>query len=224
MVIRKFRTTTQHGAIAGVMQKFGNSEFLQTRFKKEQSLKELERDIKSPNQIVDFIRFFLAPSRFVGKSDLFEKHRTELNGVLVMVGLEFRKDGKFYRVKPAATLEEAEKRVQNILGQFKGRAIHYEVNKYCKAELMQDNYFHAVFEATKGLAQRIRELSGADGDGVKLIDKVFSGEHPLLAINSLCSEPERSEQRGFAQFTRRNTCRGYNHKRHDICGLFIYLF
>ncbi|MGI9255348.1 MAG: hypothetical protein ACR2PY_00260, partial [Salinispira sp.] len=41
VVIRKFRTTTQHGAIAGVMQKFGNSEFLQTRLEKEQSLKEL---------------------------------------------------------------------------------------------------------------------------------------------------------------------------------------
>ncbi|GAB1442537.1 hypothetical protein MASR2M39_13730 [Ignavibacteriales bacterium] len=75
-----------------------------------------------------------------------------------------------------------------------GRALHEEVNKYCKAELMQENYFHAVFEATKGLAQRIRELSNTDGDGANLIDKVFMGEKPILAINTLMTETEKSEQ------------------------------
>ena len=40
---------------------------------------------------------------------------------------------------------------------------------------MQDNYFHAVFEACKGLFQRIRELSGVEADGANLIDRVFLG-------------------------------------------------
>lgn len=63
---------------------------------------------------------------------------------------------------------------------------------------MQDNYFHAVFEAAKGLAQRIRDLSGVQLDGVALVDRVFAIERPMLAINSLQTETEKSEHKGFA--------------------------
>ena len=63
---------------------------------------------------------------------------------------------------------------------------------------MHDNYFHAVFEATKGLAERIRSMSGVDGDGAELVDKVFSVSRHVLALNSLRTETERSEHKGFA--------------------------
>ncbi len=70
--------------------------------------------------------------------------------------------------------------------------------KYCRSELLQDNYFHAVFEATKGLAQRIREMSSVEADGAALVDRVFSIERPVLAFNTLRTETERSEYKGFA--------------------------
>lgn len=157
-----------------------------------------QRETKSPNQLLDFIQAFLSPARFVGRNSEFETHRTALNAILILAGLEYCKDGKFIFVTPAATLDEAERRVRAIRDRFKGRALHEEVSKYCKVELMQENYFHAVFEATKGLAQRIRELSDVDGDGANLVDKVFMGENPILAINTLMTETEKSEQRGFA--------------------------
>ena len=69
---------------------------------------------------------------------------------------------------------------------------------YCRTELMQDNYFHAVFEATKGLAQRLRDVTGVQTDGAALIDTVFSIERPMLAMNALRSETEKSEHKGFA--------------------------
>ena len=64
--------------------------------------------------------------------------------------------------------------------------------------MLQDNYFHAVFEATKGLAQRIREMSSVEADGAALVDRVFSIERPVLAFNTLRTETERSEYKGFA--------------------------
>ena len=70
--------------------------------------------------------------------------------------------------------------------------------KYCRTELMQDNYFHAVFEASKGLAQRIRDMTGVQLDGAALIDRVFALDRPLLALNALRTESERSEHKGFA--------------------------
>ncbi len=56
-----------------------------------------------------------------------------------------------------------------------------------------------MFESVKGLAQRIREMSDADGDGAVLVDRAFSVERPLLAFNSLRTETEKSEHKGFAQ-------------------------
>jgi uncharacterized protein (TIGR02391 family) len=150
------------------------------------------------NGIIDFIQSFLSPARFVGRSDDFELHRQQLNTILAFSGLEYGQDGKFRPCESARTLDEAEKRVRTIRAKFQGRRIHPEVLKYCRAELLQDNYFHAVFEATKGLFQRIRDLSGIQLDGAALVDRVFSIERPVLAINSLQTETEKSEHKGFA--------------------------
>jgi uncharacterized protein (TIGR02391 family) len=150
------------------------------------------------NSIVDFVQSFLIPARFVGRNQQFEERRQDLNLILAFSGLEYGADGKFRRCETARTLDEAEARVRTIRSKFQGRLIHPEVLKYCRVELMQDNYFHAVFEAAKGLAQRIRDLSGVQLDGVALVDRVFAIERPMLAINSLQTETEKSEHKGFA--------------------------
>lgn len=150
------------------------------------------------NKVVDFIQSFLVPARFVGRREEFETHRQELNTVLAFSGLEYGADGKMRQCKAANTLDEAEQRAKTIRAKFQGRRLHPEVLYYCRTELLQDNYFHAVFEATKGLAQRIRDMSGIDADGAALVDRVFSIERPVLAINTLRTETERTEHKGFA--------------------------
>jgi uncharacterized protein (TIGR02391 family) len=150
------------------------------------------------NHVIDFIRAFLTPARFVGRAEEFEARRQELNTILAFSGFEYGADGQLRRIAPATTLDEAEKRVRTIRMKFHGRRIHPEVLKYCRTELMQDNYFHAVFEATKGLAQRLRDSTGVQCDGAALIDTVFSIERPIMAMNALRSETERSEHKGFA--------------------------
>jgi len=153
---------------------------------------------KCANHVLDFIRAFLAPARFVERHEEFENCRQHLNEILLFSGLEYGADGQFRQVNAVTTLEEAEKRVQTIRAKLKGRSVHPEVLKYCQAELMQNNYFHAVFEATKGLAQRIRNMTGVQLDGAALIDRVFAIDQPLLALNSLRTESEKSEHKGFA--------------------------
>lgn len=69
--------------------------------------------------------------------------------------------------------------------------------RFCSAELLQDNYFHAVFEATKSVADKIRQLSGLTSDGNALVDAAFGGDVPCLAINALDTETHWSEQTGF---------------------------
>lgn len=159
---------------------------------------ESQKQYHCANRVLDFIQSFLIPARFVGRSTEFEAHRQELNTILSFSGLEYGSDGKFRQHEAVQTLDEAERRVRTIRSKFQGRSMHHEVLKYCRTELLQDNYFHAVFEASKGLAQRIRDLSGIQGDGATLVDRVFSIERPVLAINTLQTETEKTEHKGFA--------------------------
>ncbi len=159
---------------------------------------DVQRKDKCSNRVLDFIQSYLTPARFVRRSEEFNQHRDELNSILAFSGLEYGSDGGFYQRGIATTLYEAEKRVRTIRAKFQGRRLHLEVLKYCEPELLQDNYFHAVFEATKGLAQRIREMTDIQLDGSALVDRVFSVDRPLLAFNSLRTETEKSEHKGFA--------------------------
>ena len=159
---------------------------------------DVQRQDMCANRVLDFVQSFLTPARFVGRREVFEQRRSELNTILAFSGLEIGADGKFRQREAARTLDEAERRFQKIRGKFQGRRLHSEVLKYCRTELMQDNYFHAVFEATKGLAQRIRDMVGIEADGAALVDRVFSIERPLLAMNALQTEMEKSQHKGFA--------------------------
>ena len=157
--------------------------------------REMQRHDRSANRILAFIQSYLAPARFVGRSAEFEQCREELNARLAFAGLEYGQDGEFRRRPPARTLSEAEARKRTIEAKFRGRRMHPEVLRYCRAELMEDNYFHAVFEATKGLAQRIRDLSGVDGDGAQLVDRSSQSAGP-------CSRSTRSDRRPSSLSTR----------------------
>lgn len=157
-----------------------------------------QADDRCANHILAFIRSFLSPARFVGRQEVFETKRRELNAILAFSGLEYGADGQFRSVDAAQTISEAEERSKVLRAKFQGRPMHSEVIRYCHAELLQKNYFHAVFEATKGLFQRIRDLSGVELDGAKLVDQVFSIERPILAFNTLRTETEQSEHKGLA--------------------------
>jgi uncharacterized protein (TIGR02391 family) len=64
---------------------------------------------------------------------------------------------------------------------------------------MQQNYFHAVLEASKSIADKLRTKTGEDGDGSPLVDATCSLKSgPRIAFNNLATEWERSEQTGIA--------------------------
>lgn len=157
-----------------------------------------QRQDRCGNNAAAFITAVMSPGRFINANERFEEARRQLNAILVFDGLEITKEVKFRRVSAARTISEAERRAQILTGKLQGRKIHWEAMKFCKAELLQNNYFHAVFEATKSLAQRVRILTGLKCDGAALVDEAFSLKKPLLAFNALQTETEKSEHTGFA--------------------------
>lgn len=152
------------------------------------------------NIILSFVMKAMSPVSYTGQKDCFESRRSDLNVVFAFVGLFIGEDGKFRNASIATTLSEAEKRAHHLRKQLVDRKVHADVLKFCRAELLQENYFHAVFEAAKSVADKIRQKSGLTSDGAALVDGAFSlsaHAYPKLALNSLRTETEKSEQKGF---------------------------
>ena len=152
----------------------------------------------SANSLLRFIQLLLAPVRFIDEAPRFVQVQSSLNAVLSMEGLKYTDAGEFIHVERVTTLSEATKRRDALMTKLGGRGIHSEVLRFCREELLDENYFHALFEATKGLAERIRKMTGLNDDGVALVEKAFSVKAPILSINTLATSTECSEQNGFA--------------------------
>lgn len=152
---------------------------------------------KCGNHVAAFIHKAMNPVRYINNPHTFESRRTKLNKALIFAGLALGQDGKLYSIPAANTLAEAQERAGNLYRKLLNRQAHPDVLRFCQAELLQDNYFHAVFEATKSVADKIREKSGLTSDGNRLVDEAFGGDPPLLAFNTLQTETERSEHKGL---------------------------
>jgi len=164
-----------------------------------EALKVKQAADRCGNNVVAFIHHTMNPARHHNARDWFEGCRSKLNGVLIFAGYSLHEDGKLREVDKAATLSEATARASSLRSHLVIRKVHPDVLRYCREELLVDNYFHAVFEATKSVADKIRALSGLTSDGAGLVDEAFAfnAAVPHLALSTLRTESEQSEQKGF---------------------------
>lgn len=150
------------------------------------------------NHLIMFINRSMNPVSYARDRENFIWRKDELNVVLSFSGYYVRDDGKVGNTDRTVTLDAARARVGRLKAALESRNVHESVMNYCRAELLDENYFHAVFEATKGVADRIRALSGLSSDGADLVTKAFMGAEPILELGPLVTESAKSEQRGFA--------------------------
>lgn len=162
-----------------------------------EALKAKQEKDGCSNNIFAFLQNVMDPIRYTSNPNLFQERRKALNIILVFRGYELENNGKVAVVERVDNLDEAQQRANKLTAELNKRKVHSQVLRYCNSELLQDNYFHAVFEAVKGLADRIREMTGLLEDGADLIDKAFNISDPFMVLNSLKTETEKSEQRGF---------------------------
>lgn len=147
--------------------------------------------------ILEFIRQALAPPYHARSPGRFEPLRAQLNQALAFAGLAVESSGTLVNSTVATTLPEAARRAQDLRADMLARDIHPDVLACCREELLVDDYFHAIFEATKSLAMKLRARTGLESDGAELVDRALGGDQPMLAINALSSISERSEQKGY---------------------------
>jgi len=148
-----------------------------------------------------FIEKVLNPVSYTDESKrekynfLFE----ETNKALLLAGLSVSKEGVLNEVVQAKTLDEVDRRVNDLRRHLYNRAIHQEVGKYCIKDYLRKDYYDAVFEAAKGLAERVRQITGLTVDGSALFQKAFAKNDPYIFFNSLKTESEINEFIGLKE-------------------------
>lgn len=152
-------------------------------------------------RVYAFLEKALNPVAFTDEKNR-DKYNYLLEGVnkaLLLAGLEITREGKLVEVVQAKTLEEVDRRVNSLRRQLYNRAIHGEVQKYCIKDYLQKDYYDAVFEAAKGLAERVRQITGLTTDGGTLFQTAFSKNNPYIFFNSMQTDSEKSEFTGLKE-------------------------
>lgn len=162
------------------------------------ALSEAQNKHQVGNFLIMFMNRAMAPTRFTSRPERFLWLQDGLNVALSFAGYAVNDRGQVVHTTPETTIDGARSRAKRLHAALLQRGTHEEVLKYCRAELLQENYFHAVLEAVKSVGERLRQMSGLGTDGAELVNAALSTKSPILAINSLSTDTEVSEQKGIA--------------------------
>jgi uncharacterized protein (TIGR02391 family) len=156
---------------------------------------------KSSNNVLAFIQAALSPARYTRREEFYENLRRASNKVLSFAGYFVQDDGKIRRMAPSRTIREAVEKAGALMSELTRRQIHAAVIKDARSDILQEDYARAVLEATKGMAEALREKVHSKADGSDLVDYALSGNanrRPRFAMNPLESETDWSEHHGLA--------------------------
>jgi len=154
---------------------------------------------KNSNCVYAFIQEALALSRWLDCPSGRETMAVNINEVLALKGVQINNKNEFIPVKTAETVSEAKCRASQLSKKLYNLHAHSFVLRCCREELLQDNYFHAVFEAAKSLTDRIAVETELNLDGTQLIERAFSLEHPAVVMNKLETNSEKNQHRGLKE-------------------------
>ena len=113
------------------------------------------------------------PVRFVSPAD-FEERRALVNERLLFFRVPSLGGRPDRACQGGDTVAEAQQRADDIRAELARRGVHPDVLRFCRAELLERNYFHAVLEASKSVEEKLRTLTGLSGDGAPLVDATCS--------------------------------------------------
>lgn len=181
------------------------------------TLKARQKQDNCGNNVLQFILNVIKPQRYDSEPK-FELHRALINEKLLYEGIEINNEGSPILVSKVKTISEAKRRSLKIKERVHGIGVHPSILKYCEIEWLNENYFHAILEITKSVAEKLREKSGYTSDGSELVDECFGlgkDKKPMLAFNTLTNQSEESEHKGFANFVKGFFGIYRNPKAHD---------
>lgn len=155
----------------------------------------------SSEKVLSFIQKVLNPLNYIDddKRNSYDSILETINKILIMHGLRISEEGKITFTEKTNNLKEIDKKINGLKNKLKQRGIHSEVLRYCKEDYLRKDYYDAVFEASKSLADRVRNITGLNDDGSKLFQTVFNKNNPCIVLNTLETESEKNEFNGLRE-------------------------
>jgi uncharacterized protein (TIGR02391 family) len=161
-----------------------------------------QRETKSADAALSFIKIAMSPARYGQEPEVFESRQHDLNMALAWASLALTDAGRLRRTTAATSLTDARRRAARLRHVLVDRDAHPRLLAACVDEIRDDNYFHALLEGAKSIATEIRRRTGSRLDGAPLVqatcERTPTHPVPLLALNRLETQTERSRQDGFA--------------------------
>lgn len=169
---------------------------LSTKWKRiAHSIEHECKKAQSANPLLVLIQKIMNPVIYTDQYQEWIESKRLINTKLSFYGFELQENGEIISVKSSKTIDEAIKRYNSLLSNLEAHNIHSNVLQFCKPELLQDNYFHAIHEASKSVLVRLRELTLSNKDGSVLIEEALSFKSPAIVIdNSTLTTPEQKNK------------------------------
>lgn len=104
----------------------------------------------------------------------------------------------------------------DLFAEFCRRVVDPDLRLVTETRFLSAHYADAVESGVKALCECIRSRTGTTEDGVKLMAKVFAPNEPLLRINRLRSETDKSEQLGHMFFCQGVVAAWRNPRAHQL--------
>ncbi len=168
------------------------------------ALMAAQQNDRSGEVVVELIRAAMNPTVCVTDTRQFDALREGLNWALRFKPLSIDEGGELHWGPTARKISEAGVTAERLRSELARRGTHPEAIRYCAEEFIRKSLFHAMFEACKGLSERLRELTGLTSDGIVLVNSAFSIRTgtPPIRINALMTETEIGDHRGLEQVIR----------------------
>ena len=96
-------------------------------------------------------------------------------------------------------VEEGAQGTGGVIRAYEGLELHKEISRAASQLYLDGHYSNAVEAAVKALNNLVRLRSGLEIDGTALMEKAFTPNAPILKFNSLASQSDKDEQKGFMQ-------------------------
>jgi len=151
------------------------------------------------NKILEMIEYIANPARYVTELENFESLRTDLNLQLSFLGLTLNQNGKIDRCDKVSTINEARQKIDFLRSKLELRNVHTKILTYCRPDIVNEDYFSLIFESSKCIFDKIREMTGINLDGNKLIIECFDDKWPVIIFNKMVTQSEKDEYMGFSQ-------------------------
>lgn len=178
-------------------------------------MRETQTTYDCGKKVLEIIKYVFHPtSSWFSDNNEYKSYINEINKCISFYGYEVQEDGNIHLIKSSKTRTQANERYDSLKSKLIERNIHPQILEFCTQDIVNEDYFSIIFEASKSVYDRIRKMTGINLDGNRLIYTCFDLKYPIIVFNSLKTDTEKNLYSGLKNILLSIAQIGRNPKAH----------